>query len=284
MGLISFWKMEGCGNDFMVVDSITQPVNFSAMDVKRWSRRRFGIGFDQLLLLEAANDEGIDFNYRIFNGDGTEVGQCGNGARCIAMYAMEQGLTDKRQLHLKTQGGVLITERLEGQTVQVQLPPPRFDPAAIPLVTQQDKPPYEVPGILGGNYIVDVVNMGNPHAVSWVEDWRDRPEHVMKSQWRCMQKPENGFSEGVNVGFAHIDSDERITLVVYERGVGETLACGSGACAATVLGIKKGLLRQKVKVLMKGGSVTVRWAGGDAPVFLEGPVATVFQGKASIQP
>ena len=276
---VSFWKMHGCGNDFMLLDSIKQPLNFSAMDVRRWSHRHTGVGFDQLLLLEPPNDEGIDFNYRIFNADGSEVGQCGNGARCVAVYAVEKGLSYKKTLHLKTQEGVLITEILEGHGVVVQLAPPRFEATAILFITQKILPPDKVSSFCGGSRDVDVVNMGNPHGVIWVDDWDKLTEERVKETGEWLQGQGDLFPEGVNVGFAHRVNSGQISLRVYERGAGETLGCGSGACAAAVIGIKNGQLDQKVEVALLGGTVTVIWKGGNEPVFLQGPVSTVFRGE-----
>lgn len=273
---ISFWKMEGCGNDFMVLDSIKETLDFSAADIQRWAHRRKGVGFDQLLLLEPPEDAGIDFNYRIFNADGSEVGQCGNGARCVTVYAVEQGLTDKKTLHLKTKESVLTTELLEGRRVRVQLAPPQFEPGAIPFITEETQPPY---GAEGEHHNFDVVNMGNPHGVIWMEHWEDVSDETVSTIGKGLQSRRALFPEGVNVGVAHRVNNGQIRLRVYERGAGETLACGSGACAAAVIGIKNGQLDQKVDVILLGGTVTVTWEGGDAPVLLEGPVASVFRGK-----
>ncbi len=276
---VAFWKMEGCGNDFMVLDTIQQPLDLTANDIQQWAHRQKGVGFDQLLLLEPSRHENIDFHYRIFNGDGSEVGQCGNGARCVTIYAVTKGLTDKHTLRLSTQTGMLTTNFLSAHRARVALEPPQFKPAAIPFITEEKHFPYTVRGRGGQQYCLDVVNMGNPHGVMWVDQETLLNDSTVKMVGTELQQQNHYFPEGVNVGFAHRVNNKQIRLRVYERGAGETLACGSGACAAAVSGIKNGQLDQKVDVDLLGGTVTVSWKGGNSPVYLEGPVASVFRGE-----
>lgn len=282
MKSLSFWKMQGCGNDFMVLDNVSQAVHFNSSDVQRWSHRRTGVGFDQLLLLEPAEEEAIDFNYRIFNGDGSEVEQCGNGARCITVYAIEKGLTNKGSLRLKTKQEVLTTTFLEGEGVRVQLGEPHFDPASIPFLSEEKKPPYRVLDRHGNPIDLEVVNLGNPHAVIGVEQWNALSDHMVHGVGSWFQDKKDSFPQGVNVGFAHWLNRKEIFLRVYERGVGETLACGTGACAAAVVGMKNNLLDSCVKVVLPGGTVTVSWEGKGTPLYLQGPVTTVFRGEMLI--
>lgn len=277
---IKFWKMQGCGNDFVVLDNLNQSLNLSLTQIKEWADRRRGIGFDQLLLLENSLDANIDFNYRIFNADGTEVGQCGNGARCVTVYAIKKQLTHKKTLHLRTHNGILVTTLLPNDQVQVEIPPPQFEPAAIPFITLENQPPYYIPRKNGGYYAIDVVNLGNPHGIVWSEE--TIASESVQSIGLDIQSQRAFFPEGINVGLAQRINHQQINLRVYERGAGETLACGSGACAAVVTGICRKKLANEVTVNLLGGTVIVRWAGGQAPIFLEGPVSYVFCGEISI--
>lgn len=270
---IKFSKMQGLGNDFVVIDAISQKVSLSAQQIRRIAHRHFGIGCDQLLLVETPIIANADFRYRIFNADGGEVEQCGNGARCFVKFVYEQGLTDKREIWVQTASG-MISPRLESDDlVTVDMGMPRFVPADIPFATDHQAPTYAL-DVSGESVEVSVLSMGNPHAIQVVEDVANAPV--------AMQGPliesHPRFPQRVNAGFMQIMNLHEIQLRVYERGSGETLACGTGACAAVVAGIRLGHLQSPVKVSTRGGKLTINWAGDNHPVLMTGPAETVFEG------
>lgn len=271
---ISFTKMHGLGNDFVIIDAITQTVSLSPEQLRQIAHRRLGIGCDQVLLVESSNTPGVDFRYRIFNADGHEVQQCGNGARCFARFVRDQGLTTQDQLVVETQAG-LIYPRIEANgEITVNMGAPRFVPADIPFQVEQAAIQY--PMTLGTQtYPIGVVSMGNPHAVLLVDSVDDAPVALLGTQ---LQAHPN-FPESVNVGFMQIIHPTQIHLRVYERGVGETLACGTGACAAVVIGQRWGHLKSPVTVNLPGGTLKIEWSGLEqSPVFMTGPAIRVFEG------
>jgi diaminopimelate epimerase len=272
--LLEFTKMHGLGNDFVVIDAINQSVDLSTEQVQFLADRHFGIGCDQLLLAERTTTPATDFRYRIFNADGGEVGQCGNGARCFMRFVHEQGLTDKRELCVATAGGPL-TLRLEtdGQ-VTVDMGVPRLEPAEIPFEATARATTYPL-SVAGTQLEIAAVSMGNPHAVLRVDDI----ETAAVAELGPAIERHPGFPERVNAGFMQIVDPATIRLRVFERGAGETLACGSGACAAVVAGRLRGQLEARVKVVLRGGELVVSWAGNGSPVMMTGPATTVYQGR-----
>ncbi|MGL5337045.1 MAG: diaminopimelate epimerase [Enterovibrio sp.] len=274
---MQFSKMHGLGNDFMVVDVVTQNGYFSPDLIRRLADRNRGIGFDQLLLVEPPYDPDSDFHYRIFNANGTEVSQCGNGARCLARFVQLKGLTNKSQLKVSTQAGKLQLKVEYDGSVTVNMGQPIWQPNRIPFRAATEENTYIVRKE-ENTFFIGVVSMGNPHCVLIVDDVANAPvaEHGE------MLMTHDRFPEQVNVGFMQILSRNEIRLRVYERGVGETLACGSGACAAVAVGIKQGLLADAVTVQLPGGSLHVRWKGGSEPVWMTGPAVHVFDGVIAL--
>ena len=279
---LRFTKMHGAGNDFVVIDGVRQSVQLSPEQWRWLADRHFGVGADQLLLVEPARSPGVDFRYRIFNADGGEVEQCGNGARCFVRFVREQGLTDKRAIRVETTGGVIEPRVEDDGRVTVDMGAPAFEPEAIPFDASGLEPrrvgedllwPLEVDGTLRW---VSVVSMGNPHAVQVVDDVERAP--VRTEGPRVEQAPR--FPRRVNAGYLQVLSTSRIRLRVWERGAGETLACGTGACAAVVTGIRRGLLRSPVDVETRGGLLTIAWDG--AGVRMTGPAETVFEGEIEL--
>jgi len=265
---IAFTKMEGAGNDFVVIDATRQPLRLSASQLRRLADRHFGVGCDQILLVEPAKGPGADFHYRIFNADGGEVEQCGNGARCFVKFVHDKGLTQKSGIRVSTLGGT-IAPRLEADgEVSVNMGPPALES---PLVQ-----PLEVNG---STLELAILSMGNPHAVQLVTDAGRAP---VASEGPLIERHAR-FPGRVNAGYMQVLDRHAIRLRVHERGAGETLACGSGACAAAVSGIARGLLETPVTVHMCGGTLTVSWAGGDNPVWMKGPARTVFDGSIEIE-
>ncbi|HMN63948.1 MAG TPA: diaminopimelate epimerase [Burkholderiaceae bacterium] len=279
---LRFTKMHGAGNDFVVIDGVRQSVQLSPAQWRWLADRHFGVGADQLLLVEPARRPDVDFRYRIFNADGGEVEQCGNGARCFVRFVREQGLTDKRAIRVETTGGVIEPRVEDDGRVTVDMGAPAFEPAAIPFDASGLEPrrvgedllwPLEVDGALRW---VSVVSMGNPHAVQVVDDVERAP--VRTEGPRVEQAPR--FPRRVNAGYLQVLSTSRIRLRVWERGAGETLACGTGACAAVVTGIRRRLLRSPVDVETRGGLLTIAWDG--AGVRMTGPAETVFEGEIEL--
>ncbi len=278
---LRFTKMHGLGNDFVVFDAINQAVMLSAEQFRFVADRHFGIGCDQILLVERPSQPGVDFRYRIFNADGGEVQQCGNGARCFARFVYDHGLTDKRAIRVETASGI-IEPRLEADgMVTVNMGPPRFAPAQIPFVAEAEAVIHVIE-VDGEPIEVSVVSMGNPHAVRVVCNLDEAPVQSLGARIEHHAR----FPERVNVGFMQIVHRREIRLRVFERGSGETLACGTGACAAVVAGIRRGLLDASVVVHTRGGDLSIQWAGeGDgvaAPVWLTGPAVTVFEGEVEL--
>ena len=274
---LNFSKMHGLGNDFMVIDGVRQTVALSNEVIGQLGHRQFGIGFDQLLLVESSTTPGIDFRYRIFNCDGSEVEQCGNGSRCFARFVFDQGLTDKSEIAVETAKGVIYPRLENNGLVTVNMGAPRFAPSEIPF-----EAPNEAiidPLIVDGQvYDISVVSMGNPHAVQVVDDVETAPVALHGA----LIENHKRFPQKVNAGFMQIVGRNEIRLRVFERAAGETLACGTGACAAVVAGIRRGLLDETVLVHTRGGDLTISWAGGDAPVMMTGPAVTVFEGSIEL--
>jgi diaminopimelate epimerase len=274
---LRFTKMQGVGNDFVVLDGVSRPIDLTPEQVRRIADRHFGIGCDQILLVERPRVAEADFRYRIFNADGGEVEQCGNGARCFVRFVREKGLTDKREIRVETLGG-LIAPRLEADgQVTVDMGPPDFRPAHVPFDTDSDAlvQPLEV----GGERVeITAVSMGNPHAVQVVADADAAP---VATQGPLIEGHAR-FPRRVNAGYMQVVDRQAIRLRVHERGAGETLACGTGACAAVVAGIRRGLLDSPVRVATRGGELTIRWDGADNPVLMTGPAETVFEGEIEI--
>ena len=274
---IKFTKMHGLGNDFVVLDAVSQALSLTPEQARFLADRHFGVGCDQVLVVEKPSRADADFRYRIFNADGGEVEQCGNGARCFVRFVHEKGLTAKRAIRVETRGG-LIEPRLEDDgLVTVDMGVPRFEPSHVPFVTDSDAlvQPLHVDGTA-----VDItaVSMGNPHAVQVVDDVRLAP--VAEQGPRMENHPR--FPQRVNAGFMQVVDRHAIRLRVFERGAGETLACGSGACAAVAAGIARGLLDSPVRVSTRGGELTIAWGGPGRPVLMTGPAVTVFDSEIEI--
>ena len=274
---LAFTKMHGLGNDFVVIDAVRQHIELSEAQVRYLADRHFGVGCDQLLVVEAAQTPGVDFRYRIFNADGGEVEQCGNGARCFARFVFDQGLTDKREIRVETKKGV-ITPRLEADgSVTVDMGVPVLNPADVPFVSESDA--YVQPLDVAGNTIaITAVSMGNPHAVQVVADVDTAP--VAEQGPLIEHHPR--FPARVNAGFLQIVDEHRVRLRVFERGAGETLACGTGACAAVVAGILRELVVSPVTVETRGGELTIAWNGVGTPVMMTGPAVSVFSADITL--
>lgn len=274
---LKFSKMHGLGNDFVVLDGVRQQVSLSPEQLVYLADRHFGVGCDQILLVEMPSQPGVDFRYRIFNADGGEVEQCGNGARCFVRFVHDQGLTDKRQIRVETLKGI-IEPRLEADgNVTVDMGEPRFLPAEIPFLADDDVIIHLL-DVADETLETTVVSMGNPHAVQVVDDVDTHPvgEHGPLIE----RHPR--FPKRVNAGFMQIIDRHAIKLRVYERGSGETLACGTGACAAAVAGIRRGLLDSPVRVMTRGGDLNIAWGGPGRPVLMTGPAVTVFTGEIEL--
>ncbi len=274
---LKFSKMHGLGNDFVVLDGVHQQVSLSPEQLVYLADRHFGVGCDQILLVETPSQPGVDFRYRIFNADGGEVEQCGNGARCFVRFVHDQGLTDKRQIRVETLKGI-IEPRLEADgNVTVDMGEPRFLPAEIPFLADDDVIIHLL-DVADETLETTVVSMGNPHAVQVVDDVDTHPvgEHGPLIE----RHPR--FPKRVNAGFMQIIDRHAIKLRVYERGSGETLACGTGACAAAVAGIRRGLLDSPVRVMTRGGDLNIAWGGPGRPVLMTGPAVTVLTGEIEL--
>ncbi|TNC92327.1 MAG: diaminopimelate epimerase [Thalassolituus sp.] len=274
---LKFSKMHGIGNDFVVIDLITQNGNIRPERVRELSDRNFGIGFDQLLIVERPTRPDVDFRYRIFNADGSEVENCGNGARCFARFVYDHHLTGKRDIRVETATGLMELHLTDDRQVVVDMGKPELTPARIPFIADQYATEYkiELPEI--GTVALGAVSMGNPHAVLRVDDVDTAPvEHWGPAIESCRE-----FPNRVNVGFMQIIDEHNIRLRVFERGSGETLACGTGACAAVVSGQLRGWLKQGVTVSLPGGDLFIDW-DGQGPVKMTGPATTVFEGKINL--
>ncbi len=278
---LRFTKMHGLGNDFVVIDAVRQSFSLTPEQARFIGNRNFGIGCDQILVVEKAGQPGVDFRYRIFNADGSEVEQCGNGARCFVRFVHEQGLTDKREIRVETKSGI-IAPRLEANgEVSVDMGAPRFLPAEIPFISPLGENSTAVlqPLDVGGRTIdITAVSMGNPHAVQVVSDCDTAPI----AELGPLLENHPNFPRRVNAGFMQIVDRQTIRLRVHERGAGETLACGTGACAAVVAGIRRGLLDSPVRVQTRGGDLRIAWAGDQSHVIMTGPAVTVFTGEIEL--
>ena len=272
--LLKFTKMHGLGNDFMVVDLVSQRAKIFPDQVRQLADRNFGIGFDQLLIVEPPTDPDMDFKYRIFNADGSEVEQCGNGARCFARFVYDKRLTSKKTINVETSGGNIQLNLTDDGGVTVDMGEPRLLPDAIPFVADAQQEKYELE-VDGQSYTVGAVSMGNPHGVLVVDDVDTAPVERLGPLIESHER----FPNRVNVGFMQIVSRDEVRLRVYERGAGETLACGTGACAAVVAGRLQGLLNEVVEVHLPGGTLKIRWSGEGQPVMMTGPAARVFEGQ-----
>jgi diaminopimelate epimerase len=283
---LKFTKMHGAGNDFVVLDGYTQPVNLTPAQVRALADRHFGVGADQLLLVEKPTVDGVDFRYRIFNCDGGEVEHCGNGARCFVKFVRDSGLTDKRSVRVQVQNGTILLTMQENGEVLVDMGAPVFEPERVPFAAKGLEGrregadtlwPLDVNGVTRW---ISVVSMGNPHAVQVVDNVEDFPVLV---EGPVIERHAR-FPQRVNAGFMQIVGRSEIKLRVYERGAGETLACGTGACAAVAAGIRRGLLDAPVLVHTHGGKLTITWDSSQegTPLLMAGPAATVFEGEIEL--
>jgi diaminopimelate epimerase len=281
---LRFTKMHGAGNDFIVIDAINQTINFSTDQWRALADRRFGIGADQILVVEKARLAGTDFRYRIYNADGCEVEQCGNGARAFVKFVTDKGLTEKRCIRVETLAGIIEPQLERDGRITVDMGAPILEPARVPfdaagLTSRQQGEDSLWPLEVAGRTIpISVVSMGNPHAAQVVEDVDGAP---VAAEGPLIENHPR-FPKRVNAGFLQIVDRHHIKLRVFERGAGETLACGTGACAAAVAGIRRGLLDSPVHVTTRGGELTIAWEGNDAPVRMTGPAATVFEGEIEL--
>jgi diaminopimelate epimerase len=274
---LKFSKMHGLGNDFVVFDGVSQRVALSAEQLRFVADRHFGIGCDQILLIEKPSRSDADFRYRIFNSDGGEVEQCGNGARCFVRYVHDHGLTDKTEIRVETQSGIIVPRLEADGAVTVNMGVPRFEPTDIPFLTDRRAPTYLLS--LADKIIeISALSMGNPHAVQVVDDVDNAPVASDGPQI----EHHASFPKRVNAGFMQVLDRSHIKLRVYERGAGETLACGTGACAAVVAGTQRGLLDAAVRVTTHGGDLHIRWAGEGQPVLMTGPAVEVFEGVVEL--
>lgn len=274
---LTFTKMEGLGNDFVVIDATTQRIELSRAQLRLVADRHFGVGCDQILQVEAPRRLDVDFYYRIFNADGGEVGQCGNGARCFARFVRDKGLTAKREIRVETRQGVIVPRLEDDGQVTVDMGAPVFEPARIPFLAATEALTYRIP-LPHREVDASVLSMGNPHAVEVVTDVDAAPVAVDGP----LLERHPLFPERVNAGFMQVVERRHIRLRVFERGAGETLACGTGACAAAVAGISRGLLDSPVRVATRGGELVIAWAGGRAPVWMTGPARRVFEGEIEL--
>ncbi|WP_422018455.1 diaminopimelate epimerase [Roseateles sp.] len=277
---LRFTKMQGAGNDFVVIDATRQPFALTPEQMRRLGDRRFGVGCDQILVIEPSTDAGADFRYRIFNNTGDEVEHCGNGARCFVRFVVDAGLTDKREIRVDTMNRRLLLTLQDDGRVTVDMGPPVFDHAALPFDAQGLVPRvvngFELWPVEGAE--LAVLSMGNPHAVQRVDDVETAP---VLTQGPRLERHAR-FARRVNVGFMQILARDRIALRVFERDAGETLACGTGACAAVVAGIRLGWLDAAVEVQTRGGLLRIEWAGGQNAVLMTGPATQVFDGEITL--
>lgn len=271
---LRFTKMHGAGNDFVVIDLITQRCNLRARDIRHLSDRRLGIGCDQVLVVEPPGRPDVDFRYRIYNADGNEVEQCGNGARCFARFVRDKKLTNKRMITVETSGGILELQVRDKHQVEVNMGPPCFEPASIPIIADSQSDSYAL-SLAGELLDVGAVSMGNPHAVLRVDD----VDTAEVERLGPLIEGHPLFPQHANAGFMQVVSTSEIRLRVFERGVGETLACGTGACAAVAYGITRGWLHDTVTVHLPGGKLCIGWKGQGEPIMMTGPTANVFEGS-----
>ena len=274
---LRFTKMHGLGNDFVVFDGVSQTVALTSEQCRRLADRHFGVGCDQILLVEKATRDDVDFRYRIFNADGGEVEQCGNGARCFVRFVHDHGLTDKTAIRVETASGIIEPQLLDNGQVRVNMGAPRFAPAEIPFTAQAEAMTY---ALKVGQHVIDIaaLSMGNPHAVLRVNDLDSAPIDILGPAIESHAR----FPQRVNAGFMQVLTPHDIRLRVYERGAGETLACGTGACAAAVAGMRQNWLTSPVSVHTRGGDLIIEWAGSGQPVYMTGPAVTVFNGEIEL--
>jgi diaminopimelate epimerase len=275
--LLKFTKMHGAGNDFVVLDGVRQQLLLSPEQLRLLADRHFGVGCDQILLVEKSQNPAVDFRYRIFNADGGEVEQCGNGARCFVRYVHDQNLTSKREIVVETKAGLISPCLTDDGRVTVNMGAPIFEPAHIPFISDSNEivQPLKIDTM---SFEISAVSMGNPHAVQIVDNVETAP---VNTHGPLIEHHER-FPKRVNAGFMQIVDRGHIKLRVFERGAGETLSCGTGACAAVVAGIRRGLLDETVQVATRGGTLSINWAGGEAPVLMTGPAISVFEGEITI--
>ena len=274
---LKFTKMQGVGNDFIVIDAVRQNISLSPEKIRFLADRHFGVGCDQLLLVEKPTIPDVDFRYRIFNADGGEVEQCGNGARCFVRFVHDQQLTTRNEILVETARGIIRPKLENDGQVTVDMGAPRFIPAEIPFVAAERALTYDLT-VGATEVVIGAVSMGNPHAVQIVDDVDSAPV----AEQGPLIEHHTRFPQRVNAGFMQIVDDHHIRLRVYERGTGETLACGTGACAAAVTGIQLGKLASPVTVAMRGGELTIRWSGDNNPVLMTGPAVPVFEGEITL--
>ena len=271
-----FTKMHGLGNDFVLIDCVSQSVQLSPEQLRYLANRRLGIGCDQILLIERTEGD-ADFRYRIFNSDGSEVEQCGNGARCLVRYVYDKGMTQKKEISVETLGGIIFPKLEINGEVTVNMGIPKFEPKEIPFVADKRMLTYLL-DVNEKQIEFSILSMGNPHAVQIVEDINHLPILAEGS----LIENHSRFPKNVNVGYMQIVNREHINLRVHERGAGETLSCGTGACAAVVAGITRGLLDSKVTVSTTGGNLSICWKGSHNPVWMTGPAISVFDGEIDL--
>lgn len=274
---LNFTKMQGAGNDFVVIDSFTAPIQLSTTQIKHIANRYFGVGCDQLLMVEKAETDNVDFRYRIFNADGGEVEQCGNGARCFARFVIEKNLTQKREISVETASGIIVLKLQDNNEVTVNMGPPNFNPSALPFTADKQQLQYVLP-LTNTTVEIAAVSMGNPHAVMLV----DNVDTANVSEFGPQIEAHPLFPQHVNAGFMQVVNLHEINLRVFERGSGETLACGTGACAAVVSGIQLNLLQSPVLVNTRGGQLKIEWMGEASSVMMTGPAQIVFEGTINI--
>lgn len=275
--ILKFTKMHGAGNDFVVIDLVSQHCKLRPRDFRQLADRRLGIGCDQVLLVEPPGNPEVDFRYRIFNADGSEVEQCGNGARCFARFVRDKKLTAKRIITVETAAGIITLRARDNHEVEVDMGAPAFEPERIPYRTGAVADCYTL-ALPDRELEIGALSMGNPHAVTRVED----VDAVDIESIGPLVEAHPDFPQRVNAGFMQVLSPAEIRLRVFERGVGETLACGTGACAAAVYGIRRGWLQDSVTVQLPGGKLSISWAGPGEPVIMTGPTAVVFEGSIRI--
>ncbi|MCB1755962.1 MAG: diaminopimelate epimerase [Gammaproteobacteria bacterium] len=275
--LLEFTKMQGLGNDFIVIDNLQNRIALEPHQIKHLADRRFGIGFDQLLMVQAPSDAAVEFDYRIFNADGSEVEHCGNGARCFARYVRDKGLTQSTEIAVKTRGGNIVLQVNPDDSVTVRMGIPEFKPERIPFSAESESSSYTLE--LDDEVLqIGALAIGNPHAVTIVPDVQTIDIERLGKQVESHPR----FPRRVNAGFMQIVSPEHIRLRVFERGVGETLACGTGACAAVVSGIVQGYLQHRVKASLPGGDLDIEWQGPGHTVLMTGPCESVFEGSVKL--
>lgn len=275
--LLRFTKMHGLGNDFMVLDLVSQHAHIQPKHAKQWGDRHTGVGFDQLLLVEPPQSPDVDFRYRIFNSDGSEVEQCGNGARCFARFVLDKRLTVKKTIRVETKGGIIeLSVRADG-LITVDMGAPRLLPQEIPFQADAEALSYTVE-LEGKTHELAAVSMGNPHAVLRVDDVGNAPVHELGPKLEHHPR----FPQRANIGFLQVIDRQRGRLRVWERGVGETQACGTGACAAAVAAIRQGWMDSPVQLELPGGKLTIEWAGPCQPVMMTGPAVRVYEGQVRL--